>query len=451
MNEWTVEFRRVVLACALRGDLLSTLPLDPEVFAGPDGTAQPPLQRIATAVVEYWQAYRTRPSAEIFTQLVADACARLQDAERAVVVREAEIVASTQPPLDTEFLTGKVREAIERRSMARAVAEVARMMQDGTFDPEAARELVTRSFAPIELSASRRVNYLADAPARLESWRRGDEMGERISTGFPKLDEALRGGPTRKEVHYFLAPPKGAKTASLLTVAAAALRRQFGVYVATFEMQAIRMALRMDRLLSRRSKDELNEDLTVLERSFAGLRAMGAAELYIDEFPPQLPNSVAEVRRRILDIRRAGGRVDVVVLDYLNIMGAARDEREKRHELPRISREISALARELDVLIWSAALVNRAAVNKSVIRKTDIAEAFEVIAVADGVVAICGDPEMVRGGTRRFYVAAAREEADEVRAGDYRVDFARMSMLPLDDDDAPEQTDPPADSPTQGG
>jgi replicative DNA helicase len=449
VSDWTVEFRRTVVAAALRGDLLSTIPLDPEVFAGPDGAAQPPLQRIAQALVEYYDTYRTRPTDAIFSQLVADACERLQDTERAVVTREAEIVASLAPPTDVEFLRNTVKQAVERRAMERAVKEVQRMIDARTFEPDTARELIARAFSPIELNADRRVNYLADAEARLASWRRGDEMGERISTGFPRLDDALRGGPTRREVFYFLAPPKGAKTAALLNVAAAALRRQYGVYVATFEMQAIRMALRVDRLLSRQNRDELFDDQDVLRRALDGLRATGAAELYIDEFPPQMPNSVAEVRRRILEIRRAGGVVDVVILDYLNIMGAARDEREKRHELPRISREISALARELNVLIWCAALVNRAAVNKSVIRKTDIAEAFEVIAVADGVVAICADPDMVRGGTRRFYVAAAREEADEVRAGDYRADFSRMTLTPIDDVIEP-AIEPAADSPPQG-
>jgi len=257
-------------------------------------------------------------------------------------------------------------------------------------------------------------------------------MGERIPTGFSELDAVLRGGPTRKEVHYFLAPPKGGKTAALLTVAGAALRRRYGVYVATFEMQAARMALRMDRLISRSRAEELTENLATLERAIAGLRASGAAELYIDEMAPNTPNAVAEVRRRIDRIRRQGGRVDVGIMDYLNIMGAGGED-EKRHELAKVSRDMSSMAKEEDILVWSAALVNRAAVNKAVIRKTDIAEAFEVIAVLDGATAICATQAMARNNLRRFYEAAAREEADEARAGDYRVDFARMTFTPAED------------------
>jgi replicative DNA helicase len=277
------------------------------------------------------------------------------------------------------------------------------------------------------------VAYQGDAADRVASWRRGDEYGERIPTGFPALDVVLRGGPTRGEVFYFLAPPKGAKTAALLRVALQAARRRLGVYVVTYEMQAIRMALRMDRMLSRQSKEELRDDAARLETALRGLRLSGGAEITIDERAPQQRGSVAAVVARVKQLRREGRRVDVVVLDYLNIMGASREEREKRHELARVSRDIAAAGRELDVLVWSAALVNRAAVNKRVIRKRDIAEVFEVVAVADGMVAICGTASMVANGYRRFYVAAAREEADETRGGDYAVDFARMTIDPADD------------------
>jgi hypothetical protein len=192
------------------------------------------------------------------------------------------------------------------------------------------------------------------------------------------------------------------------------------------------MALRVDRMLSRSTREELEDDESRLTLAYDGLRAAGAEELYIDEQPPQQANAVANAARRVQEIRRKGGKVDVVVFDYLNIMGASVKEKEKRHELARVSRDISAAARELDVLTWSAALVNRQAVNKRVVRKTDVAEAFEVVAVADGMVAICGTLKMIQAGLRRFRVVAAREEQDEVNAGDYRVDFSRMLIVPAD-------------------
>ncbi len=274
--------------------------------------------------------------------------------------------------------------------------------------------------------------YQASADLRLDRWRDKTDQGDKIPTGLPALDRALGDGPTRREVYYLLAPPKGAKTATLLRIALGAARRRFGVYVATFEMQSMRMMLRLDRMASRSSKAELRDDVARLERVLEGMRLMGTGNIWVEERPPQQSKSVPSVAKSVEKIRRNGGRVDLVVLDFLNIMGAAQAEREKRHDLARISREIAAMAKDLDVLVWSAALVNRAAVNKKVIRKTDIAEAFEVIAVMDGGIAICGTREMVANGYRRLWVAAGREFEDEVMAGDYRVDFDRMTIDSID-------------------
>jgi KaiC/GvpD/RAD55 family RecA-like ATPase len=430
---WTEDFQRQVVASALRGDLLLELPLSPDLFGSSrENGPRSPRQRVVELIVKYFNEYGDRPSAATFTQVVADAGALLGPEERQALEDESVLCLATDPPEDPRFVRDRVRAAVEFRELQRGLLQAADLLKDER-SLEAVRELLGRCMEPVRVaSESRNVEFLAGAEERARRWRMGDEYGERISTGFAGLDAAFRGGPTRRESIYFLAPPKGAKTASLLTVAVAALRRQLGVYMVTYEMQAIRMALRADRLLSASSKEELEDDMTRLERAIDGLRASGAAELYIDEEPPQRPNAVANANRRVQEIRRKGGRVDVVIFDYLNIMGASRTEREKRHELARVSRDISSMAKELDVLTWSAALVNRQAVNKRVVRKTDIAEAFEVVAVADGMIAICATAAMLRAGLRRFRVVASREEADEINAGDYRVDFSRMLITPAD-------------------
>jgi KaiC/GvpD/RAD55 family RecA-like ATPase len=426
---WGEEFQRVVIACAVRGDLLSSLPsaFRAELFGAATG-AQSPRQRIAAAVVDYWQRYGVRPEPVVFREVVRRLAERLP--EREVVELEAKAILEAELPDDTQFIRDEVRAWAELKSLEQGLVQTAGLLAAGSSAVPAARDVLAGATRPIDVADRKSVSYLADAEARLEAWRRGDEYGERIPTGFPELDRVLNGGPTRREVFYFLAPPKGAKTASLLKVASHAARRRYGVYVVTYEMQAFRMALRLDRMFARQSKEELRDDLARLESILTNMRQYGCGEIVIDERPPQHRGAVAEVAARVRQLRRDGRRVDVVVLDYLNIMGASRDEREKRHELARVSRDIGAMAKELDVLVWSAALVNRASVNKQVIRKVDIAEAFEVVAVADGMVAICATKRMIEAGYRRFYVAAAREEADEVRAGDYRVDFARMEIEP---------------------
>ncbi len=427
---WTEAFQRLVLAAAISGTLLERFPLDPTWFAGTETGPPPPCQRIAEVVMAYKAEYTTRPSVPVLRQLLFEAAQRLPPEVRAEVLDEAEAILATAVPSDQEFLLARIREQTQLQQFKRALMQAAQLVGGGPATLPRAFEIMQRGMESVGGADIKRVEYFADAERRMEAWQRGDQMGDRIGTGFSKLDIVLRGGPTKKEAWYWLAPPKGGKTAALLTVVAAALRRRHGVYLATFEMQAMRMALRQDRLFSKNRAEELNEDLSALKRALAGLRASGASELYIDEFPPQTPGAVAEVASRITRIRRRGGVVDVVVLDYLNLMGSSRNEDEKRHELAAASRDMAQAAKGLDVLLWSAALVNKQAVNKAVIRKTDIAEAFEVISVLDGAVAICATKTMAQARLRRLYVAAAREEEDEIRAGDYSVDFARQLFAP---------------------
>lgn len=428
---WSEGLQRLVLAHAMRGELLSRIPgsLNPDLFGST--TSASPRRQIAASMAAFWERWRVAPSPEAADELVKRIGDTLSAPERTALEQEWGWLLET-PLENPDYVYDQVTKRLEYTRLKRAMEEAAAILSQ---DPDAvleAREKLLPGELGVEPGRERLLAYQAGAEDRLVLWRQGEEYGERIPTGLSLLDAALQGGPTRRESWYFLAPPKGAKTTSLLRVGAGAIRRGFGVYMPTFEMQAMRMMLRLDRQMARASKQELRDSTVRLEKALEGLRFTGAGELWVEEKLPQQPGSVREAAARVEKIRKEGGRVDVVILDYLNIMGASKMEREKRLELARISRDISAMAKDLDVLIWSAALVNRQAVNKRVIRKTDIAEAFEVIAVCDGMVAICGTRAMIQNKYRRFFVAAAREEQDEVMAGDYIVDFEKMTIDPAD-------------------
>ena len=169
----------------------------------------------------------------------------------------------------------------------------------------------------------------------------------------------------------------------------------------------------------------------VLARALRGLTAAGAGELYVWESPPQAPRACEEIARRLDRLKSLGVEIDVIILDYLNIMGSSRQEKEKRHELARTSRDISILARQYDAVAWSAALTKREALDRDRVRKKDIAEVYEVVAVADGMTAIAASTEMREAGVVALWVVAMREAEDERGAGVYRFDRERGIFLPF--------------------
>ena len=315
-------------------------------------------------------------------------------------------------------------------------------------DRNEVRKLMDAAYLVGSSDLGRQGFLLRDAEERMAMWQ-ADDAGNHLSTGFEAMDTVLNGGPMVGEVFYALAPPKGCKTAFLINIALNASKVRKGVVFFSYEMMKDRMLMRMDRNMSRATKQELHNDITPLEKAIAGWRMAGAEDVIVHQFDARKQGCM-EAQRVVESLRANGYPIDVVVMDYLNIMSGQTQEREKRHELAQISREMSALAKELQVRLWSAALIKKEAANKERIRKEDITESFEVISVLDGAMAIGGTREMREQKLRRVFASALREEEDERDAGLYRVDLERMHFEEVSEDAMP-RPDPPEESDEKPG
>ena len=424
--DWTEGFQRTAIAAALRGRLLARC--GPAFRGSLFGPPTAPRARIGASIEEYWGRYRAVPTEGEIEERLAQG--RMSEGEKRAVLDEWARVCGVPAPADEGYVAEQLQDWVERQGIIQTLLAAAERAP--TESLETLRQFVVDGVQSSTVEVEKREwRLVGDGPARTALWRGGEEYGDPIPTGLAAFDAALGGGPRRGEVHYILAPPKGAKTTALTNIALGAVRRRFNVYLVTYEMRAHRILLRADRTLTRSSRDELRAEPERLDRALRGLTASGAGELWAWESSPQAQGACDEVRRRIEKLRQTGVEIDLVVLDYLNIMGASRAEREKRHELARISRDIAAMTRDLNVVTWCAALVKRDAVNKERVRKQDISESFEVVAVADGMTAICSTEEMREAGLASLFIAAMREEEDEREAGTYRVDRKRGVFLPF--------------------
>jgi hypothetical protein len=435
-REWGDGLARQVLVEAIYGDLLKVLPgaFTPELFG-----EQSARQRIA-AVLAAW-AEKSAPGARIapgvLNELITRDMETRTEPEREAIADEWAMIQSTDPSEDPEFVYGEVREWIEYRRTRQALLDAREALDRGGI--EDTRDILAR-IEPVRTKSNENepteLYYMAGAADRMDAYRAGDVGGRRIPTGMPAFDALTKGGPRVRESWYFLAPPKGGKTTFLLNVGRGAASRGFGVYYNTFEDGADAMMTRLDQMNTRSTLEELTGDaetagnLTQLQKVIDGMRTSGRGEIITTRRPTGQKGAVRAVAADVKRLRRSGAKIDVVILDYLNLMGSTVNERELRHELFAISYEISDLAKDLDVLVWSATLVRREAVDKVPIRKTDISEAFGVIAALNGAVAICSPPVLVQNNIRRLYMAAARSVQDEALAGDFRVDFSRYSITP---------------------
>lgn len=189
---------------------------------------------------------------------------------------------------------------------------------------------------------------------------------ERFTTGFPGLDVHLNaGGPVRKEVLCYMAPTGKGKSLLLVNTGAANLRRKKNVLHVTLEMTYLQTALRYMGALSKEKIKYRYADATKnrIEERLQKIATEYGSHLIIKEFPPE-DVSIDAIRACIDLLRRAHGiRIDVVIIDYLELLLSRNNNYNKDDytRQKRVSTEISTLAKKENVLVAAATQTNRSA------------------------------------------------------------------------------------------
>lgn len=184
-----------------------------------------------------------------------------------------------------------------------------------------------------------------------------------VPTGFKALDKVTCGWqPT--DLIIIAARPSVGKTAFALNLARNAALNEYkrvGVAVFSLEMSkgqimqrliAAESSTRLDRI--RRGKMEKHE-LQALHR--ACIHTIAMAPIYIDDTPAL---NIFELRANARRLVRNNG-VGLIIVDYLQLMSGASDDRSfnREQEISRISRSLKNLAKELKVPVIALSQLSR--------------------------------------------------------------------------------------------
>lgn len=177
-----------------------------------------------------------------------------------------------------------------------------------------------------------------------------------VPSGLHDLDKNTNGWQ-KSDLILLAARPSMGKTALALNMALSAARR--GKIVAIFSLEMSKMQLG-NRLLSLESgvnsqflntgdlsRDDINALADALER-------LAELKLYIDD---TAGITLLELRSKARQLKHTPG-LDLIVIDYLQLMTGGRQE-NRQQEISEISRNLKALARELDVPILALSQLSR--------------------------------------------------------------------------------------------
>ncbi|HIQ06547.1 MAG TPA: replicative DNA helicase, partial [Anaerolineae bacterium] len=186
---------------------------------------------------------------------------------------------------------------------------------------------------------------------------RGEVMG--VPTGFTLLDKLL-GGLQKSDMLILAARPGVGKTSLALNIAANAAKR-YRQHIAFFSLEMSTEQLVQRLLASETGIDQQRLRLGEVEDDewpilMEAANILSEVPLFIDDTPAL---SAMELRTKARRLHAEHG-VDLIIVDYLQLMRADARVENRVQEISYISRSLKSLARELKVPLLALSQLSRA-------------------------------------------------------------------------------------------
>lgn len=199
---------------------------------------------------------------------------------------------------------------------------------------------------------------------RIEQLVKNHGKIEGVPTGYTELDDTLTGLHPGELILIAARPSMGKTSIGMNIVENAAIRAGKKTAVFSLEMPAEQIAMRMlctearvDMQKVRRGQIEDNDWIKLCD----AMIAIGPSAIHVDATPGI---TVPEVRSKARRLQLEHG-LDLIMIDYLQLMSASGHFGSRQEEVSSISRSLKALAGELGVPVIALSQLSRAPTGRS--------------------------------------------------------------------------------------
>ncbi|MEL0047329.1 MAG: replicative DNA helicase [Gammaproteobacteria bacterium] len=258
---------------------------------------------------------------------------------------------------------------VRERSVLRQLIGAANQIADSAFTPDGRdtdtllelaeqsvfqiaenrlKESGPEKVAPLLIKAVEKVEFLHSSKGALTGQASGFTDLDRMTTGWQASDLVI-----------VAARPSMGKTAFAVNMVEHAVMTGGSVLVFSMEMPSEQIVMRMLSSLGRidqtrlRTGDLKDEDW---DRFASAVSQLKDKRLYIDDTAALTPG---EVRSRARRVARETGGLDLIMVDYLQLMRTAKDSENRATEISEISRSLKALAKEMKCPVIALSQLNR--------------------------------------------------------------------------------------------
>jgi len=228
-----------------------------------------------------------------------------------------------------------------------------------------------------------------------------------VSTGWELIDDICKGGLGQKELGVVIAPTGAGKSMALVHLGVQALLEGKTVVHYTLELQDTVVASRYDSCLTKIPLQNLS---AFKEQIYEEVQDING-RLIVKEYPTKTA-STQTIRNHLEKLRMRSIDIDMIIVDYGDLLRPVRYLKEKRNELESIYEELRGIAAEYEAPVWTASQTNRSGLNAEVITMESISEAFNKCFIADFIFTISRTIDDKVANSGRLFVAKNRNGPD---------------------------------------
>ena len=226
----------------------------------------------------------------------------------------------------------------------------------------------------------------------VETWAHPVREDDLVSTGFPVLDHLI--GGWGKELWLIFADSGVGKSMLLQNFAANAALRGKRVLHVTLELGLGPQIRRYYRQIAHAAPGDMARDENEVKRKLRHWFRLASGEILLMEFPaygltPQ------DLHRCVERINRTNGKVDILILDYLDLLTVGKTSRGKNayEDLGRLTHETRSLCSAFDLSVLSASQAVRRPEKKGRLTIRDMGDSYNKVRGADGLLSLVQLPE----------------------------------------------------------
>lgn len=255
-------------------------------------------------------------------------------------------------------------EIVKEKANRRRLIKTSKRLLEGAYEEENIKSIIDDTENELyQVSTSQNTsdivpiaNAVEQTLIKLEERYRNGGQLVGLSTGFEDLDK-ITSGLKKSDFVVIAARPSMGKTALALNIGQAVSKN---ASVAIFSLEMPKEQL-LDRLLSAKCLVDFSKIATgqledkEFEKVFIGSNDLMARKLFIDDTSSLLTDIKAKCRK--LKIQNG---LDLVLIDYLQLIRTTLNTTNREQEVAYISREIKGLAKELGINIIALSQLSRA-------------------------------------------------------------------------------------------